>query len=157
MRAKTFRLAGVAIVGAALALTLTGCHGSDNIVNSSGGGGASNVVVSGSNPASGDGNITVLGTILIDNAGTGTDELNLSETGHDLTVVWDTTTHAIHSVQHGWGAGMAQCVLGTGTPCDPAKVTIDFAGHKVTFTNLALLDDPFSAGSTCTLNGTAIW
>jgi hypothetical protein len=106
---------------------------------------------------SGDGTITDLGTLVVDNGGTGFDELNLSETGHDLTIVWDTNTHATHSVSHGWGAGYSQCVEGTATPCDPAKVAIDFAGRSVVFTNLALTDDPFATGSTCTLNGTAIW
>jgi hypothetical protein len=157
MRASIFQWAGVSVVGAALALIMTGCHSSNDVVTPPAGGGASSVVVSASNPASGDGTITALGTLAVNNGGSGKDELNLSETGHDLTVLWDTNTHAIFSIQHGWGAGMAQCVGGGATPCDPAKVAIDFTGHTVTFTALTLPDDPFATGSTCTLNGTAIW
>ena len=94
--------------------------------------------------------------LIVNNGGSGHDELNLSETGHDLTINWDTTTMTIHSVSHGWGAGYAQCVAGT-APCDPAKIAIDVAGHTVTFTSLALVDDPFSMGSTCTIDGVARW
>jgi len=83
--------------------------------------------------------MTWAGAAVVDNRGAGFDELNLSETGH------------------GWGAGYAQCVAGPATPCDPAKVNIDVAAQTVTLTSLALIDDPFATGSTCTLDGTARW
>jgi hypothetical protein len=86
MRARIFQWAGVSVVGAALALTLTGCNSSDDAVNPPAGGGASNVVVSASNPASGDGTITALGSLIVNNGGSGKDELNLSETGHDTNI-----------------------------------------------------------------------
>lgn len=171
MRTGFFKLCGVLIV-AVMLVGFTGCEDSNKVfdfpaddANDDGddnnGGGASGLVVSDSLPVDGDGTLTALGTIRVNNGGTGIDELNLSEmtgaVGHDVTVTWDTTTYALNAVSHGWGSGYTQCVNGTANPCDPAKVTIDFAGKKVTFAGLALIDDVFGAGSKSTLTGTMVW
>lgn len=153
------RLCGATIVAVAL-VGSTACNSTDDVLGTPGGG-ASNLTVVDATPADGNGTITVAGTILVDNAGTGFDELNLSQTtgsvGHDVTIVWDTTTHALHSASHGWGTGYTQCVMGTANPCDTSKVAIDFAGTTVTFTGLILVDDTFGTSATSTLTGTAQW
>ena len=156
MNARWARTVGYGVFSTALLVSL-GCNNSNDPTNPPAGGGASALTVSNSVPTGGDGDVTAMGTLTVDSGGTGLDELNLSETGHDVTILWDTNTHALHSVSHGWGAGYAQCVEGTATACDPAKVAIDFAGHKVTITALDLTDDPLGGGSTCTLDGDARW
>src|SRR5262245_20978237 len=133
MNARWTRTACYAALSMGL-LVAMGCNNSDDPTNPPAGGGASTLTVSGSVPAGGDGDVTAMGALAVDNGGSGFDELNLSETGHDVTILWDTNTHALHSVSHGWGAGYAQCVEGTASACDPAKVAIDFAGHTVTIT-----------------------
>ncbi len=155
------RWLGAAAVAAALAFSSACSSGANSVLNPPPGGGGSNLTVTNANPSDGNGTVTVTGTLVVNNAGTGFDELNLSQmvgsVGHDVTITWDTTTHAIHSVGHGWGSGYTQCVVGTANPCDSAKITIDFAGHQVAFTNLTLVDDTFGTGATCNLGGTARW
>ena len=140
-----------------------GCSDSDVTQPPAGGGGASNLVQSASNPANGDCTLTQSATLTVNAGNSGYDEANISTTigavGHDFTVTWDTGTHVINGVNSGWfdGAtgGNTWC-LASGTPCDPAKVTVDFANHKVTFTGL-VLPDAFGGTSTATINGTMSW
>jgi hypothetical protein len=162
MKSKRMQAMRATALAVATVLAAAGCDDDDVLAPPAGGAG-SNLTVTNSNPADGNATLTVMGTFLLDAAGTGFDELNLSEmtgtVGHDLTVTWNTNTHAINGVQHGWGsttASITQCVAGTASPCDPSKVAIDFAGRQVTFTNL-VLPDASGGSATCTLNGTARW
>lgn len=142
-----------------------GCSDSDVTAPPTGGGGASNLVQSASNPVNGDCTLTTAATLTVNAGGTGYDEANISvsvgNVGHDLVVTWDTSTHVINGVDNGWfdstttTGGRTTC-LASGTPCDPAKVAVDFANHKVTFTGL-VLPDYFGGTSTSTLNGTMNW
>jgi hypothetical protein len=146
----------------AIALSAIGCDDDNDVLGPvSPGGSGSSLTSTSSTPADGDGTLTVLGTFTADFGGSGYDELNLSEmvggVGHDVSILWDTNTHALQAAQHGWGSGFTQCVMGTANPCDPAKVVIDFAGQTVTFTNLVLVDDVFGTPATSTLVGTARW
>jgi hypothetical protein len=149
----------VAFVVAALGLSI-GCNSDDDVTGNPTGGG-SNLTVVNATPSDGDGTITVAGSFIVNNGGTGFDELNFSQmtgsVGHDITITWDTTTHALHSAQHGWGAGFTQCVMGTANACDPSKITIDVSGHTVTFTGLVLVDDTFGTSATSTLTGAGHW
>ncbi len=153
------RMCAVAFAVAALGLSVA-CNSNDDPVGNPTGGGSSLTVVSAS-PSDGDGTITVAGTIVVNNGGSGFDELNFSQltgaTGHDITIVWNTSTHVLHSASHGWGTAYTQCVMGTANACDPSKVTIDFAGNTVTFTGLVLVDDTFGTSATSTLTGTGHW
>jgi hypothetical protein len=158
-------LRAMAVVGA-MAFSAIACDDNDDIFTPPGGpgpGSGSNLTVVNSTPADGNATLTVTGTFTPNFGGSGRDELNLSQTtgavGHDVTILWDTNTHALHSVEHGWGAAVVSithCVVGTADACDTARVTIDFAGQTVTFNNLALVD---TSGGTAvsTLNGTARW
>lgn len=146
----------------ALAIAASGCNDSNNVLTppgsgGGGGGGGTNLVVSNSTPADGDGTITVTGTLTIDANGSGFDELSLSEPGHDVFITWDTNTHAVNFVQHGWSSGIAQCDDAGANPCDANVINLDFTGKTITFTNLVLPEDPLSTGSMCALNGPAIW
>ena len=153
------RIYGTAIAVAALTFSVA-CNSNNDILETPPGG-ASNLTVVNATPADGNGTITVAGSFIANNGGTGSDELNFSQmtgaVGHDITVVWDTNTHALHSASHGWGTGYTQCVMGTANPCDPSKVTIDVAGNTITFTGLVLVDDTFGTSATSTLTGTAHW
>jgi hypothetical protein len=148
-------------VAGLIVLTAVGCDDEGNVLTPSPGGGSSNLTVTNSNPADGDGTLTVTGTYVVNFNGSGFDELNLSEmtgsVGHDVTITWDTNTHALHAVQHGWGSGFTQCVMATANPCDVNDVTIDVANHTVTFAGLVLIDDVFGTSATSTLTGTARW
>jgi hypothetical protein len=140
-----------------------GCNSNDVTSPPAGGGGSSNLVQSASNPANGDGTLTAAATLAVNSGGTGYDEANISQmlgiVGHDLVVTWDTNTHVLNGVNNGWfdgtSGGNTLC-LASGTPCDPAKVSIDFAAHTVTFTGL-VLPDTFGGTSTSTLTGTMSW
>jgi hypothetical protein len=156
---------GVAAAAAGLILAAAACNSSNDVTAPpTGGGGSSNLVVSASSPADGDGTLTDSATLTVNAGSTGFDELDLSQTlgaiGHEVVVTWDTNTHAINAVQHFWGngsvtSGITQCLNGTNT-CDPAKVSVDFAGHKVTFSGL-VLDDALGGSTTSTLTGTIVW
>ena len=165
MRTNSWKPAGMAMVIAVLAMGTLSCS-NDDPVNTPPPGGSSSLVASASSPADGDATVTDTGSLIVNNGGTGTDELNFSEvigaTGHEITIVWDTTTHAVNSVQYAWGpaaggpsSGFTQCDA-LGTPCDPAKVSVDFTGTKITFTNLTL-PDAFGGTSVSTLNGIGRW
>jgi hypothetical protein len=140
-----------------------GCSSDDVTSPPAGGGGTSGVVVSAASPANGNGTLTASATFTQNANNTGYDEANISQSlggvGHDLTVTWDTTTHAINAVNEGWfdgtTGGNTLCLAGT-NPCDPTKVTVDFANHKVTFTGL-VLPDAFGGTTTSTLTGTMVW
>lgn len=152
----------------ALVLTTGACNDDDNNVLTppAGGGGASNLTATSSSPADGNATLTASGNLVVNNAGTGFDELNFSQNvggvDHEVTITWDTSTHAINSAEHAWGVGttghgFTQCVAGTANVCDPAKVTVNFAGHTVTFTGQPLTDLYFSTGAVSTLSGTVAW
>lgn len=150
---------------AAALLVVAACSNSnDPTAPPTGGGGTSNLVVSASSPADGDGTITVAGTLTVNSGSTGFDELVLSQTvgavGHEVIVTWDTSTYAVNSVQHAWGtgtvvSGFTQCAPGA-NPCDAGKVVVDFAGSKVAFTG-QVLPDAFGGSATSTVTGTAGW
>lgn len=148
----------------ALLIGASGCNGGNDVTAPpTGGGGTSGVVISAANPANGNGTLTDSATLSVDAGGTHLDEANISQSlgivGHDLTVTWDTNTHAIHAVNEGWfdgtTGGTTLCLAGA-NPCDPTKVTVDFVNHKVTFTGL-VLPDTFGGTATATLNGTMVW
>jgi hypothetical protein len=149
------RWGAVTVIGLSLGLSIA-CNNNDDPTSNPTGGGSTLTVVN-ATPSDGNGAITVAGTFTLNNGGTGFDELNFSETGHDVTIVWDTSTHALHSASHGWGSGYTQCVMGTANPCDTSKVAIDFAGQTVTFTGLVLVDDTFGTSATSTLTGAGHW
>ena len=172
MNSKSWiRATGIAAMGALLILAAAACNSSSSggsvTTPPPPGGGSSNLVASASTPSDGDGTLTATGTITVNNGGSGFDEVNLSQTlgstGHEVVVTWDTSTHAINSVQHIWGSttpgsptsGFTQCDP-SGTACDPSKIAIDFAGNKVTFTNLTLTD-AFGGTAVSTLDGTLVW
>lgn len=160
MNTTRIRVLATVALAAALGLATVACDSSNNILNPPGAGGSS-LTAKNSTPSDGDATLTVGGTFVVNSGGTGFDELNLSEmvgaVGHDVTITWDTNTHALHSASHGWGSGYTQCVMGTANPCDTARVTIDFAGSSITFTDLVLIDDVFGTAATSTLDGTATW
>jgi hypothetical protein len=150
---------------AAALLCVAACNSSNDVTAPpAGGSGTSNLVVSAANPADGNSTLTDAATLTVNSGGSGFDELDLSTSvggvGHEVVVTWDTGTHAINSAQHVWGSGavtsgFTQCVAGS-SPCDLGKIALDFAGHKVTFTGLPLLD-AFGGSTSCTLTGTMAW
>src|SRR5882672_7433443 len=89
-----------AALAGAFVLAAAGCHHSNGVLTPSGGG-ASNLTVTNAAPPDGNATLTSTGTLVVNNSGTGADELNLSEmtgtVGHDVTLTWDTTTHALRS------------------------------------------------------------
>jgi hypothetical protein len=100
----------------------------------------------------------------VNSGGTGFDEVTLSQTvggiSHQVVVTWNTTTHVINSAEHVWGngvtnSGFTQCEP-TNTVCDPAKITLDFTYHTVTFAAL-VLPDALAGTATSTLTGTLVW
>jgi hypothetical protein len=174
MNTRWIRATAVALCLVALLVAAAGCNDSDDVFeppdddgnNGNNNGGGSSLTSSASIPTDGDGTFSAAGQLTTNNGGSGMDELILSETlgtvGHEIVVTWDTNTHAINGVQHAWGpaaggptSGFTQCAPGPDA-CDPAKVSIDFAGRKVTFASLALAD-AFGGSSASTLDGTANW
>ena len=164
MNARIERTIALCATTAAL-ICAAACNSSNDVTAPpASSGGTSNLVVSAANPADGNATLTDAATLTVNSGGSGFDELDLSTTvggiGHEVVVTWDTSTHAINSAQHVWGSGavtsgFTQCVAGTNT-CDGAKIALDFAGHKVTFTGLPLAD-AFSGTASCTLTGTMGW
>ena len=156
---------------AGLALTLTGCSPSADILpqpTGGGTGGGTHLVSSASKPDTGNATLTAGGTLTLDAGGGGFDELALEQmvgdTTHEVAVTWDTTTHALHGASHTWGpeqshgdpgSGFTACLEGF-SPCDPQRVLIDFEGHVVTFQDL-VLPDAFGGDATSTLTGTVGW
>lgn len=164
MTSHSKKNAAIVIVAAAL-IAAAACNSSNSPsapVNP--GGGTSNLVVSNATPSDGNSTLTATATIAVNSGGSGFDELDLSETvsgiGHEVFVTWDTNTHAINAVQHAWGngttnSGFTQCDP-SGTACDPAKIVLDFSGHTLTLTSLAV-NDAFGGTSSSTLTGTVAW
>lgn len=150
----------------ALLIGATACDGGSSVMAPPpGGGGTSNLIVSNSIPPTANGTLTATATLTVDKSGNGLDELDVlqtvSGTEHEAVVRWTTITHVIDSTLHKCGnggapCGITQCVAGVNT-CDPTKITLDFVGHKVTFTGL-VLDDPAPGGTgSATLTGTLAW
>jgi len=128
----------------------------------------SNLAVTASIPASGDGVLTEAATLEIDSGGTGYDALTLSQTvgdtHHEVVVTWDTATQAVRGVSHVWGpgedhgsptSGFTACFAGI-NDCDPARVTIDVPG-KVVALDALQIGDVFGGTATSTLDGTIGW
>jgi hypothetical protein len=128
----------------------------------------SNLVISESEPPTGDATLIDAATLVIDEGGSGRDELTLTQTvgenAHTVVVTWDTLTHVIVGVSHVWGpgpnhggttSGFTACFAGI-NDCDPAKVTLDMANSRVTLSGL-VLDDVFGGAATSTLTGRIGW